>query len=120
MRPCSASAAAGRPTTRSSASRLSPRPEPRGHHLPHGPRARGKGRAFQPRLRDRLKRRVTTGGAERLRQEGPEARIVVQVVGEAVARDADARLPARALRLPRGEAAFALVGENIGVPAGLR
>ena len=64
-------------------------------HLFDRPRTRlGERRARQPHLSDRLQRCVTIGGGEGLGQEGLEARIVVEAVGEAVALDADARLPA--------------------------
>ncbi len=75
---------------------ISPRPERGVRNLLDRPRALlRKGRARQPRLRHRLQRRVPIGGGERLGQEGLEARIVVEVIREAVALDADARFPAR-------------------------
>ncbi len=74
---------------------ISPRPERGVRNLLDRPRALlRKGRARQPRLH-RLQRRVPIGGGERLGQEGLEARIVVEVIREAVALDADARFPAR-------------------------
>src|SRR5271166_1853586 len=59
----------------------------------------GKSRARQPRLRDGLQRRVAVGGGEGLGQEGFQARVVVEMVSEAVALDADARFPTRAALL---------------------
>src|SRR5271166_1722798 len=74
-----------------------PRPEPAVQHLLRRPRTCvRKRRPRQPRLRHRLQRRVAMGGGEGLGQQRLEARVVVEVVGEAVALDADAGLPSRA------------------------
>ena len=74
----------------------SPRPEPSIQHLLDRPLARvGEGRSRQPRLGHCLQRRVAVSRGKRLRQQRPQARVVVEVISEAVPLDADARLPAR-------------------------
>ena len=72
----------------------SPRPKPAVQHLFNRPRTSlRERRRGQPGLRDRLERSVAISRGERLRQKGLEARVVVQMVGETIALDADARLP---------------------------
>jgi hypothetical protein len=58
-------------------------------------RASGKVDPREPRLDDCLQRRLAIVRGERLRQEEHEARVVVEMIGDPVALDADACLSAR-------------------------
>jgi hypothetical protein len=73
-----------------------PRPKPVVQHLLHRPGTRvGKSRGGKPRLRHSSLARLSVRGRQRLRQQRFQARIVAEMVFDAIALNADTRFPTR-------------------------